>query len=320
MKTIILSTAIGLLVGAGSVFFMKRTSPDFSQQLVNELTGSTVIAEYQGGVIKASDVEAQVKPHFAKVRSELLQHYIKAAELELVRRFQDRFTQEVEPVSEAELTQYMKANRIAPDKRSEIENFLAIEKQRIQNQLGSLQLLQDLQFKNKLGAASFEIENTDAMPSKGSSSPTVTVQVFCDFGNPMCGQARVTMEALVNQFKEKVKWVYRHFPVASNQIGDQASLISLCAQEQNKFWVIHDLFYDRQNTLNQENMLELALSSGVNADELNTCLQTERPAKILKAEKLAAEALGLTMTPVFFINGQKVTDIEKVASTVQSLL
>lgn len=321
MKSIIISTSLGLLIGAGAVFLFSRPqTQDISQRLVSELPGDTVIAEYQGGQIKAQDVENLVKPQFEKTRSELLQHYIKSAEQELARRFADRLTQDSEVVSEAELSLYMKANRIPLERKAEIENFLQQEKKRIQGQLSLIKLLQDLNYKNTLGAATFAIQSTQAMAEKGTSSAKITVQVFCDFGNPICNRARLTMESLLNQYKEDVKWIYRHYPVASNQIGDEASLVSLCALEQKKFWAVHDLFYNQQNTLERDNLKNLAESAGLNPEELKTCLQSERPSKLLKAEKQAAESMGLNSTPVFFINGQKVTDMEKVTATVQHLL
>ena len=321
MKTVIISTSVGLLIGAGTVFFMSRpTSQDISQSLVNELSDGTVVAEYTGGKILAQDIKDQVHPHFEKARSELLQHYLRAAENEMAKRHQDRLSQDLEPVSDAELALYMKANKIGPERREEIKNFLSLEKKRIQGQLNQIKLLQDLNFQNRLGAAIFKIQNTDGMAEKGAASAKVVIQVFCDFGNPLCNRARITMEALVNQYKETVKWVYRHYPVASNQIGDQASLISFCALEQKKFWPVHDAFYNNQTQLNEEKMLSLAEEAGLNPSDLKTCLQSDRPQKLLNAEKAVAEQMGLNSTPVFFINGQKVTDPEKVAPTVQNLL
>ncbi|MFN9067956.1 MAG: thioredoxin domain-containing protein, partial [Bdellovibrionales bacterium] len=312
MKTVILSTSLGLLIGAGVVFFMNRpTTQDISQSLVSELSDNTVVAEYTGGKILAGDLKEQIHPQFEKARSELLQQYLRAAENELARRHADRLNQEPEEVSEAELSLYMKANKIGLERKSEIENFLKLEKKRIQGQLNQIKLLQDLNFQNRLGAATFKIQNTAGMAEKGADNPKVVIQVFCDFGNPLCNRARLTMEALVNQYKETVKWVYRHYPVASNQIGDQASLVSFCALEQKKFWAVHDAFYNNQMQLTDEKMLSLAESAGLNPEELQSCLQSDRPQKLLKEEKSVAEQMGLNSTPVFFINGQKVTDPEK---------
>lgn len=321
MKTIIASTSVGLILGAGVVFFLNRPmSQDYSQKMVSELPESTVIAEYQGGKISAGDVENRVKPAFEKARSELLQQYVRAAEEEVATRHKDRLEKELEPVSEAELGLYMKANKIPPERKEEIQNFLAGEKKRIQGQLDRMKLLQDLNFKNKLGAAHFEIQDSQGMAEKGASSAKIIVQVFCDFGNPLCNRARLTMEGLLNQYKESVKWVYRHYPVASNQVGDEASRISFCALEQKKFWPVHDLFYNQQSQLAAGKMAALAETAGLNPQELESCLQSERPGQQLQEEKNVAESLGLNSTPVFFINGQKVTDPEKVTPTVQSLL
>ena len=183
-----------------------------------------------------------------------------------------------------------------------------------------MKLLQDLNFQNKLGAAHFDLSDSSDFPSRGNSSAKVKVHVFCDFGNPLCQRSRLTMEGLLNQFKENTQWVYRHYPVASNQIGDEASLISICAHEQKKFWAVHDLFFNNQNGLTSEKMMKLAEQAGLNPDELAKCLQTEGPKQQLAKEKKTAENLGLNTTPVFFVNGMKISDPEKVLPTVKTLL
>ncbi len=96
--------------------------------------------------------------------------------------------------------------------------------------------------------------------------------------------------------------------------------MSFCALEQKKFWPVHDAFYNNQTQLTDDKLLSLAESAGLNPEELQSCLQSDRPQKLLKEEKSVAEQMGLNSTPVFFINGQKVTDPEKVAPTVQNLL
>lgn len=321
MKSVIIPLLIGIIIGASSTYFLKgRKTFDFSQKLVTELPGNTVIAEYNGGKITADDVQENIKPVFEKTRSELLQKYIHAAEEEFAKRHVNRLEKDAEPVSEAELNNYMRSNKISENRESEIQKFLSLEKKRIQGQLDRIKLLQDLNFKNKLGTAHFDIQSTDGMAEKGASSAKVVVQVFCDFGNPLCNRARLNMEALINQHKESVKWVYRHYPVASNQIGDEASLVSFCALDQDKFWEVHDLFYNQQARLNPGELATLAESAGVDPQKLKTCLQSDKPAKLLKAEKEVAEQLGLNSTPVFFVNGQRISDPEKVSPTVKSLL
>ena len=322
MKTILISTSLGLLIGAGAMFLTGHRGPknDYSQKIVQPLDGDIVIAEYTGGKITAEEAQELVHPQLEKARSELLQAYVRAAEEVLVKKNADRLNSQVGDVSEAELSLYMRSNKIEASRKEEIQNFLKNEKIRIEGQLARMKLLQDLNFQNKLGAAFFDLDESSQHPSRGNSSAKVKVHVFCDFGNPLCGRARLIMEGILNQFKEDTLWIYRHYPVASNQIGDEASHISICAHDQKKFWAVHDLFFNNQNTLNSEKMMQLAEQAGLNPDELKKCLQTEMPRNQLTKEKKTAENLGLNTTPVFFVNGMKITDPEKVLPTVQSLL
>jgi protein-disulfide isomerase len=320
MKTI-LSLFIGLLLGAGVTYVsLKPKGKDVSQSLVQKLSDGTVILEYTGGVITAKDVAERILPRFEKTRDELLQAYIREAEGVLVERMKDRLPQEELEVTEAELANYLKANRIEASRSEEIRKFLRAEKERIQKQLGTIKLLQDLNVKNKLGAAFFEIQKSSKNPSKGPSSAQVNIQVFCDFGNPICNRTRLNMEALLNEQSEKISWTFRHFPVPSNRMGELAALVAICAHEQNQFWPVHDALLNNQNVLSEENILRVAVKAGANEEQLKTCLQKEETQKFLQSEIRLAQNLGLNQTPVFFINGAKVSDPEQVRPTALGIL
>lgn len=320
MKNII-SLFGGLLLGAAATYFVtKPGQQDISQSLVQKLSPNTVILEYSGGTITADDVSSRMLPRFERTRDELLQAYIREAESILVERMKDRLPSEDLQVTEAELNNYLKANRIDSSRSEEIRKFLAAEKERIQTQLGTIKLLQDLNVQNKLGAAFFQIQKNSKNPTKGMPSAEVNIQVFCDFGNPLCNRVRLNMESLLNEHPEKVSWTFRHFPVPSNRIGELAALVSICAHEQEQFWPVHDAFLNNQNVLSAENLLSIAGKAGANEERLQSCLQKEDTQKFLDSEIQLAQNLGLNQTPVFFINGAKISDPEQVRPTALGFL
>lgn len=58
------------------------------------------------------------------------------------------------------------------------------------------------------------------------------------------------------------------------------------------------------------------LSAKLEADKFDSCLRSENTEKKLQAEIKAAEALGLTQTPVFFVNGARINDLEQLMAYV----
>jgi protein-disulfide isomerase len=317
-KKLLLVSASALLLGACSFFSDK--DKDRSQELVNRLGKDTVIIEYKGGKITAADVDEKVQPQFERIREQLLNAYVQAAHDLLAERMKDRLQGQEVTVSDQEVDQYMSSNRVSGDQRENIKKFLASEKKRIQKQLGTMQLMNELEVVNKLGAARYDIKATGDMAAVGSSSAKVTVQVYCDFGNPICNRTRLIMKDITSEFGEKVRWVYRHFPVASNKIGFEAARLSICAHEQGKFWEVHDKFYDQQAALNSENMAQVAVEAGANQSELQKCFNSQGSEDKLQAEIKSAEALGLTQTPAYFINGTKINNIDDIKPYIKSLI
>ena len=107
---------------------------------------------------------------------------------------------------------------------------------------------------------------------------------------------------------------------ASNVIGEDAALVAICAQQQDLFWPVHDRFFDRQAELTKENLGKIAGAAGVNDQKLSACLQSADAKKILAQEIKDAEALGLTQTPAYFVNGTKINEIDQLKPFVTSQL
>lgn len=313
-KTLILLTVIGLAACT------KNTSGDLSQDMVKPLGDDQVILEYKGGKITARDVKEDMKPQFERAREQILNSYVKAAEDVLAQRVADRLKTDSSEVTTAEVENYMKANKVPKTETEKIRVFLAGEKARIQKQIDKMQVFKELDVKNKLGAARYDVKATSDMPTQGPVTAAVTIQVFCDFGNPICNRSRLTMGEIKNEFGDKVRWVFRHFPVASNPLGEEASLVAICAQQQDLFWPVYERFFDQQAGMTKENLTKLAVAAGVNETKLADCVKSQEVKNILAKEIKDAEALGLTQTPAYFVNGTKVNDIDTLKSTVTTLV
>ena len=85
-------------------------------------------------------------------------------------------------------------------------------------------------------------------PSKGPDSAPVTIVEFSDFQCPFCGKAKSTVDDVVKGYGDKVKLVFRHFPLSFHENAPKAAEAAACAQDQGKFWEMHDkLFANQQN-------------------------------------------------------------------------
>lgn len=149
-------------------------------------------------------------------------------------------------------------------------------------------------------------------PDSSQSGPLdakVTLVEFGDFQCPACAQTASTIKTLKEEFKGKVNFVFRHYPLPQHKNAISAAMASEAAGEQSKFWEMHDVIYANQTEWSES---EKAIDFFVKYAK-NLSLDTEKFKKALTDEKfkpkiLRDEADGgaaqIRYTPTLFINGK----------------
>jgi protein-disulfide isomerase len=143
-------------------------------------------------------------------------------------------------------------------------------------------------------------------PVLGPADAPVTVAVFSDFQCPYCARSAPIAEHLIARFPDKVRVVFRDFPLLS--IHKQAALAAEaggCANVQGRFWPLHDLMFANQQQLGRDRVLRLAQESGLDAKTFASCLDSKRFSAEWRRDQAEGEALGVTGTPTWFVNGRK---------------
>lgn len=157
-------------------------------------------------------------------------------------------------------------------------------------------------------------ELVDSGHVKGNSDALVTVVEFSDFQCPACGAAFPTVENVFNQYKDKIRLVYRHFPLTTiHPFAVSAAEASECAARQNKFWEMYTALFEQQgvwtaalDTANaKQRIREIAIGLGVNATDFDQCLSSRAQLSKVQADLDAGAKFGINSTPTFFINSKK---------------
>lgn len=158
-----------------------------------------------------------------------------------------------------------------------------------------------------------KIDSTD--PVLGDKNAKITIVEFSDFQCPFC--ARVYSDA-ISQFKKsdyykngKVNLVYKHFPLNSiHPFAQKAAEAAVCAQEQGKFWEMHDKIFENQNSLSVDNLKSYAKSIGLNQVKFDSCLDGGKAESKVSSDLNQATSAGGQGTPYFVLinnkNGDKV--------------
>lgn len=164
---------------------------------------------------------------------------------------------------------------------------------------------------------------SEGFPSKGPANAPVTIVEFSEFQCPFCSRVVPTLEQVRAKYGDKVRVVFRHFPLAFHQNAQKASEASMCANDQGKFWEMHDAMFANQQALGVDQLKEQAAKLGLNAESFNSCLDSGKHAAAVKADLDAGTAAGVSGTPAMFVNGRFISGavpLEQITQVVDDEL
>jgi len=144
-------------------------------------------------------------------------------------------------------------------------------------------------------------------PSKGSPAAPITIVEFSDFQCPYCRQVIDTLKRIEERYAEKVRFVFRDFPLAMHQDAPKAAEAAACAHEQGQFWAMHDKLFATQSNLRVPDLKRTARDLGLNGAEFDNCLDSGKFESQWQQNRAEGQKYGVSATPTFFINGRMVT-------------
>jgi protein-disulfide isomerase len=144
----------------------------------------------------------------------------------------------------------------------------------------------------------------DGAQSRGARQPTVTIVEWADYQCPACGAANPFVDQALKAHPDDVRLVFRHYPLASHPLADGAARAAVAATRQGKFWTMHDLMYKNRDKLDPHGLKELAVEAGLDLPTFIRESQDETTQQVLVADMRDADRLGLSGTPMLYINGR----------------
>jgi len=157
---------------------------------------------------------------------------------------------------------------------------------------------------------------------RGPNQAPVTLLEFGDYECPYCGEAEPTIRALVADFGDDLRYVWRHLPLSDVHPNAQlAAEATEAAAAQGRFWNMHDELLAHQDELRPFELVRHARDIGLDVDRFWDELRRRVHAPRVAEDVAAADSSGVTGTPTFFINGRRYTgayDLETLTRVVKA--
>ena len=151
--------------------------------------------------------------------------------------------------------------------------------------------------------AEVDIKNS---PVLGKKNAEYTVIAFSDFQCPFCKRGDDTIKELRKKYGDKVKYVFKNFPLSFHPEAANASKAAIAAGKQEKFFEYHDKLFENQAKLGEELYTQIAKDLSLNLDKFNKDRASEEVDTQIKEDMKQAEAVGIQGTPGFILNGVKI--------------
>lgn len=316
--------------------------------------GDEVVAKVAGEEITMDELTETAEPQLAQVQNQLeqcqrqaqqgrydalssvLQNMVREqlleAEAATAGQSVDEYRQaeldsRIQPVTDEDVNQFFEQNRARIGNRT-LEQVGPQIRQYLERQ--NRQLAEDAfygELESKYDVAMLldppRVEVAAEGPARGPEDAPVTIVEFSDFQCPFCSRVVPTLEQVKENYGDKVRLVFRQFPLDMHPNARKAAEASLCARDQGKFWEMHDEMFANQQQLGVANLKTMAADLELDAEQFNQCLDSGEYADEVAADMQAGVEAGVSGTPAMFINGRMVSGAvpyENVAEVIDEEL
>ena len=161
-------------------------------------------------------------------------------------------------------------------------------------------------------------------PYKGAKDPVLTITEFADFLCYHCKQVSLRLKEIVEKYGNSIKLVFKHYPLDQecnkninrkfHEGSCQIAYLGHCVTQQNvsAFWKVHDAAFAKfeewsgKGKALEKDFNAIVRRAGGNTGVVSACLNRANTKKTIVSDIELGDSVGVTGTPVIFINGKRV--------------
>jgi protein-disulfide isomerase len=168
--------------------------------------------------------------------------------------------------------------------------------------------------------AALTVPVSDRDHSQGPADAPVTLLEYGDYECPYCGAAYPIIKEVQARMGERLRFVFRNFPIStSHPHAEQAAEAAEAAAAQGRFWPMHDLLYENQKRLRDEDLRAYAQRLELELERFERELAEHVHAERVREDFMSGVRSGVNGTPSFYIDGVRHDDSYDVETLVAAL-
>ena len=154
----------------------------------------------------------------------------------------------------------------------------------------------------------------------GPETAPVTLVEYGDYECPHCGAAHSIVKQIQEAMGDDLRFVFRHFPLTQiHPHAERAAEAAEAAGAQRRFWTMHDLLFEHQQTLDDSHLLRFAEVSGLDVVRFTRELEEGVHLERVREDFKSGVRSGVNGTPTFFINGVRHNGSWELNSLLQAI-
>ena len=154
----------------------------------------------------------------------------------------------------------------------------------------------------------------------GSANGSIKLLEYGDYECPFCADAQPMVKEIQRRLGNKLLFAFRHFPLINiHPHSEHAAEAAEAAGAQENFWGMHDLLYENQGVLEDENLVEYAGKLGLDETRLIREVTSSVYALRIREDFKSGVRGGVNGTPTLFINGERYDGVRDLKHLLDAL-
>ncbi len=162
-------------------------------------------------------------------------------------------------------------------------------------------------------------QNSGKVAGKTQRDP-LKVMVFSDFQNPDSARTANLLKSIQSAYPDRLRILFKHFPMESGPESNLAHRAALAAEEQGKFWEMHDLIFAGPRKLDRDQLVTYATTLKLDMRRFVKALDGRLYNSLLSNYIKQGKRLQVSSVPTIFINDKRVENISLSIESLKSLL